>query len=158
MSSAPLASARAIHDKVAQAASVVARAFDDDPLNVAMFPGVTAVATWQGPDATSETTGQLAQAGFDELPDGVPLKSFDAVFGAIGAPGPSFVVRRRGLGRPETKECRANERDGREAGYGEGCHPRPEPELEHRHLVTDASLEAAQRATLCDHKGDAFSY
>lgn len=32
------------HDKVAQAASVVARAFDDDPLNLAMFPDPAARA------------------------------------------------------------------------------------------------------------------
>ena len=103
------------HDNAAEAASVIARAFDDDPLNVAMFPdpgararlaptlfealvrydvlfgqvdylpGLTAVASWQGPGATPETPEQLAQAGFDDLPGGVPLKSFGAVFDAVTA-------------------------------------------------------------------------
>ena len=35
--------------------------------------GLIAVATWQGPHAASEAPGQLAQASFDDLPDGVPL-------------------------------------------------------------------------------------
>lgn len=117
------------HDKVAQAASVVARAFDDDPLNVAMFPdpaararlaprlfealvrydvlfgrvdylpGLSALATWQGPHATSEAPEQLAQAGFDDLPDGIPLQRFSTVFDAIAdavgriAPEPHWHLR-----------------------------------------------------------------
>ena len=116
-------------DKVARASSVVARAFDDDPLNVAMFPapeararlaprlfealvhydvlfgrvdylpGLTALATWQGPSALAEPPGRLAQAGFDDLPDGIPLQCLGAVFDAIAAaesrvaPGPHWHLR-----------------------------------------------------------------
>ena len=102
-------------DKVARASSVIARAFNDDPLNVAMFPdpevrdllaprlfealvcydvlygrvdylrGLTALATWQGPSDVAEPLGQLAETGFGDLPDGIPLQRFGAVFDAIAA-------------------------------------------------------------------------
>jgi GNAT superfamily N-acetyltransferase len=49
------------------------------------LPGLIGVATWRGPHATSEAPEQLAQAGFDDLLDGVPLKSFGAVFDVVTA-------------------------------------------------------------------------
>jgi GNAT superfamily N-acetyltransferase len=102
-------------DEVRRAASVIARAFHDDPLNVYLYPDdrertrlapqmfealvrydhlfgrvdrlldFVAVATWQLPGETTETQERLAQAGFDDLPDEVPLERLGAVFDVITA-------------------------------------------------------------------------
>src|SRR5437773_6653415 len=101
--------------EVGRVASVIARAFHEDPLNVFLFPDdrdrarlsprmfealvrydqlfgrvdrlseFAAVASWQIPGETAETPERLAQAGFDDLPDEIPLGQLEAVFGAIGA-------------------------------------------------------------------------
>ena len=100
-------------DGVGSAAAVIARAFNDDPLTVYLYPstiersrfaplmfealvrydclfghvdyldGFSAVATWMPPDETPETPERLSAAGFGELPDEIPLDRLDAFFAAI---------------------------------------------------------------------------
>ena len=118
---------------VGQAAGVIARAFHDDALAVHLYPddetrrrlaplmfealvrydqlfgqvdyvpGITAVATWLRPGEPAETADRLAQAGFDDLPDDVPLEALDSFFGAIGpaiasvAPEPHWHLRLLGV-------------------------------------------------------------
>jgi GNAT superfamily N-acetyltransferase len=124
----PLLSLR--DEDVGRAARVIARAFHDDALTVHLypddetrvrlaplmfealdqlfgqvdyFPGFTAVATWLRPGETAETPDRLTRAGFDALPDEVPLKSLDSFFGAIGpaiasfAPEPHWHLRLLGV-------------------------------------------------------------
>ena len=118
---------------VERAAQVIARAFHEDELNVHLYPdgetrarlaplmfealvrydqlfgqvdhlaGFPAVASWLCPGETVETPERLAQAGFDDLPDGVPLEMLEAVFGFIGpviakaAPEPHWHLRLLGV-------------------------------------------------------------
>ena len=118
---------------VERAAQVIARAFHEDELNVHLYPdgetrarlaplmfealvrydqlfgqvdrlaGFTAVASWMRPGETVETPKRLAHAGFDDLPDGVPLETLDAVFSFIGpaiakaAPEPYWHLRLLGV-------------------------------------------------------------
>jgi GNAT superfamily N-acetyltransferase len=118
---------------VERAAGVIARAFFDDPLNVHLFPDgevrtrlapvmfaayvrldhlfgcvdclgdLAAVASWILPGETVETPDRLEAAGFGELPDGVPLRTLDTVFGSIGsaagqvAPEPHWHLRLLGV-------------------------------------------------------------
>ena len=100
-------------DGVGSAAAVIARAFNDDPLTVYLYPsaiersrfaplmfealvrydclfghvdyldGFSAVATWMPPGETPETPERLSAAGFGELPDDIPLDRLDAFFAAI---------------------------------------------------------------------------
>jgi GNAT superfamily N-acetyltransferase len=127
----PLLSLR--DEDVGRAARVIARAFHDDALTVHLYPddetrvrlaplmfealvrydqlfgqvdylpGFTAVATWLRPGETAETPDRLAQAGFDDLPDDVPLEALDSFFGAIGpaiasfAPEPHWHLRLLGV-------------------------------------------------------------
>jgi len=120
-------------EEVGRAAAVIARAFHDDALTVHLYPdpterarltplmfdaivrydvlfgcvdrlpGLDAVATWGRPDAPPETPEQLAQAGFDALPEEVPLSTLGAVFDHIGAaihqvaPEPHWHLRLLGV-------------------------------------------------------------
>jgi GNAT superfamily N-acetyltransferase len=120
-------------EDVERASGVIARAFHDDALTVHLYPddesrrrlapsmfealvrydrlfgqvdhlpGFEAVATWVRPGETAETADRLAQAGFDDLPDGVPLEALDSFFGATGpaiasvAPGPHWHLRLLGV-------------------------------------------------------------
>jgi GNAT superfamily N-acetyltransferase len=120
-------------EDVGAAAAVIARAFHDDELTVHLYPdgderrrltplmfdaivrydvlfgcvdrlpGLEGVATWVFPDAPPETPDRLAQAGFDDLPEDVPLDRLDAVFGSIGpvihdaAPEPHWHLRLLGV-------------------------------------------------------------
>lgn len=67
------------------------------------LPEFTAVATWLRPGETAETPDRLDQAGFNDLPDDVPLESLDAFFSAIGpaiasvAPEPHWHLRLLGV-------------------------------------------------------------
>lgn len=100
-------------DAVDSAATVIARAFHDDALTVHLFPdegersrlaplmfdalvrydclfgqvdcldGFSAVATWVRPGDTAETPERLAAAGFDDLPDEMPLERLDSFFAAV---------------------------------------------------------------------------
>jgi GNAT superfamily N-acetyltransferase len=124
-------------EEVERAARVIARAFHEDELNVHLYPdGETrarvaplmfealvrydqlfgqvdrlsefaAVASWLRPGET-ETPERLAQAGFGNLPDEVPLETLDAVFGFIGraiaraAPEPHWHLRLLGV-EPESQ-------------------------------------------------------
>jgi GNAT superfamily N-acetyltransferase len=121
------------NEDLERAARVIARAFHDDELTVHMYPddetrarlaplmfeailrydhlfgqvdhlaGFTAVATWVRPGETVETPERLAEAGFGDLPGGVPLETLDAVFGFIGtavaavAPEPHWHLRLLGV-------------------------------------------------------------
>jgi GNAT superfamily N-acetyltransferase len=121
------------HDEIGRAADVIARAFHDDALTVHLYPdgrerarlaplmfaalvrydhlfgqvdrlpGFTAVATWVRPGETTETPERLARAGFDELPDEVPLERLDAFFSVVEravkgvAPGPHWHLRLLGV-------------------------------------------------------------
>ncbi|MGO8876513.1 MAG: GNAT family N-acetyltransferase [Acidimicrobiales bacterium] len=101
--------------EVAPAAALIARAFDEDPLNAHFYPDAadrarlapsmfeaivrydvlygqvdrlvdfTALAAWRVPVGSEETPEKLARAGFADLPGDVPLGAFDAVFAAIAA-------------------------------------------------------------------------
>ena len=101
-------------EDVRRAAKVIARAFHDDPLAVHLYPddltrlrlapvmfeayvryddlfgavdhlpGFAAVATWMAPCETAETPERLAQAGFRDLPERVPLDVLETVFDFIG--------------------------------------------------------------------------
>jgi GNAT superfamily N-acetyltransferase len=101
-------------EEVERAGSVIARAFHEDPLNVHLYPdeetrvrlaplmfaaivrydhlfgqvdhlsGFTAVASWLRPSPPAETPERLAQVGFEDLPDDVPLEVLDTVFGFVG--------------------------------------------------------------------------
>lgn len=120
-------------DEVDAAAEVIARAFHDDALTVHLYPserersrlappmfqalvrydclfgqvdrlaGCAAVATWAGPGEAGETPERLREAGFDELPEDVPLDRLDAFFGAVGqahqrvAPEPHWHLRLLGV-------------------------------------------------------------
>jgi GNAT superfamily N-acetyltransferase len=120
-------------EDVEVAGRVIARAFHEDELTVHLYPdsqtrsrfapamfealvrydqlfgqvdhlaGCTAVASWMRPGETVETPERLAQAGFDGLPDDVPLETLDAVFGYIGsviataAPEPHWHLRLLGV-------------------------------------------------------------
>lgn len=120
-------------EDVERAAGVIARSFHDDPLNVHLYPkeeararlapamfeaivrfdhlfgqvdtlaGFAAVASWMRPGEALETPERLAQAGFDDLPAGVPLETFNAVFDFIGAgiagvaPEPHWHLRLLGV-------------------------------------------------------------
>ena len=120
-------------EDVGQASGVIASAFHDDALTVYLYPvdetrkrlaplmfealvrydqlfgqvdrlpGFTAVATWLRPGETAEAADRLAQAGFDALPDEVPLEALDSFFGAIGpaiasvAPQPHWHLRLLGV-------------------------------------------------------------
>ena len=120
-------------EDVGQASGVIARAFHGDALTVHLYPddetrrrlaplmfealvrydqlfgqvdhlpGFTAVATWLRPGGMAETADRLAQAGFDDLPDDVPLEALDSFFGAIGpaiasvAPEPHWHLRLLGV-------------------------------------------------------------
>ena len=66
-------------------------------------------------------------------------------------------LSQNGFGCPSTEERDATEGDARKGGDSEWCQPWPEPQLEHRHVVTGASLEDPQGATLGGEKGHAFS-
>jgi GNAT superfamily N-acetyltransferase len=59
------------------------------------LPGFTAVASWMRPGEATESAGGLAQAGFGDLPDDVPLGSLEAVFGFIGAAVRNAAPERR---------------------------------------------------------------
>ena len=119
-------------EQVEQAAGVIARAFHEDALNVYLYPdgetrarlappmfeafvrydqlfgqvdylpGFTAVATWIRPGVT-ETPERLAEAGFGNLPEEVPLAVLDTVFAFIGksvsrtAPEPHWHLRLLGV-------------------------------------------------------------
>ena len=102
------------NEDVGLAARVIARAFHEDALNVHLYPddetrarvtplmfsaivrydhlfgqvdrlpGFAAVASWIRPGEEVETSERLAQAGFDDLPDDVPLETLDTVFAFIG--------------------------------------------------------------------------
>jgi GNAT superfamily N-acetyltransferase len=118
---------------VAAAAGLIARAFHDDPLTVHLYPdaaerallsplmfeaivrydvlfgcvdrlrGFAGVATWGFPDAPPETPERLAEAGFDALPDEIPLQRLGAVFDHIVpaihrvAPEPHWHLRLLGI-------------------------------------------------------------
>jgi GNAT superfamily N-acetyltransferase len=120
-------------EELGQAAGVIARAFHLDPLNVYLYPRAgdrarlaprmfealvrydqlfgqvdrladfAAVAAWQLPGEAVETPERLAQAGFDELPDDVPLKRLGAVFEVVtaaaerAAPEPHWHLRLLGV-------------------------------------------------------------
>ena len=120
-------------DDVELAGRVIARAFHEDELTVHLYPesdsrarfapamfaaflrydqlfgqvdhlaGCTAVASWIGPGETVETPERLAQAGFEDLPDKVPIATLDSVFGFIGpaiakaAPEPHWHLRLLGV-------------------------------------------------------------
>jgi GNAT superfamily N-acetyltransferase len=120
-------------DDVGAAASVIARAFHGDPLTgylypddpvrlrlaplmfeafvrydclfgeVDYLPGFAAVATWLPPGDDGETPERLASAGFDRLPDEIPLKAIDEFFAAIApaheraAPTPHWYLRLLGV-------------------------------------------------------------
>jgi GNAT superfamily N-acetyltransferase len=120
------------HEQVQQAARVIARAFHEDALNVFLYPdgetrarfapsmfeafvrfdqlfgqvdylpGFTAVASWIRPGVT-ETPERLAEAGFGNLPEEVPLAVLDSVFASIGkavsrvAPDPHWHLRLLGV-------------------------------------------------------------
>jgi GNAT superfamily N-acetyltransferase len=119
-------------EDVERAARVIARAFHEDELNVQLYPdaetrarfaplmfealvhydqlfgqvdhlpGFTAVASWMRPSET-ETPERLAEAGFGNLPEEVPLETLDAVFDFIGpaiaraAPEPHWHLRLLGV-------------------------------------------------------------
>ena len=119
-------------EQVEQAARVIARAFHEDALNVYLYPdgetrarfaplmfeafvrydqlfgqvdylpGFTAVASWIRPGVT-ETPERLAEAGFGNLPEEVPLAVLDTVFAFIGkvvsraAPEPHWHLRLLGV-------------------------------------------------------------
>ena len=102
------------NEDVGRAAQVIAAAFHADPLNVYLYPddairarlaplmfdaivrydalfgqvdhlpGFRAVATWMRPGEAEETPERLALAGFQALPDEVPLQMLDTVFAHIG--------------------------------------------------------------------------
>ena len=121
-------------EQVEQAARVIARAFHEDPLNVLLFPdgemrarfaplmfqafvrydqlfgqvdylpGFTAVATWIRPGVT-ETPERLAEAGFGDLPEEVPLAVLETVFASIGKVGVEDSTR-ASLAPPPAR-CRA---------------------------------------------------
>ena len=120
-------------DDVDLAGRVIARAFHEDELTVHLYPesdlrarfapamfaaflrydqlfgqvdhlaGCTAVASWIGPGEAVETPERLAQAGFEDLPDEVPIETLDSVFGFIGpaiakaAPEPHWHLRLLGV-------------------------------------------------------------
>jgi GNAT superfamily N-acetyltransferase len=120
-------------EEIGAASTVIARAFHDDALTVHLYPddrertrlaplmfdalvrydflfgqvdrlpGFTAVATWLRPGETVETPERLVQAGFDDLPDGVPLERLDAFFSVIEpafkgpAPEPHWHLRLLGV-------------------------------------------------------------
>ena len=120
-------------DDVEVAGRLIARAFHEDELTVHLYPesdararfapamfaaflrydqlfgqvdhlaGCTAVASWIRPGETVETPERLAQAGFDDLPDEVPIETLDSVFGFIGpaiakaAPEPHWHLRLLGV-------------------------------------------------------------
>ena len=99
--------------EVARAASVVARAFHDDPLTVHLYPDEAArprsatlmfeaivrydslygqvdhlpdlagVATWLPPNAEGQTPERLAAAGFGGLHGDIPLERLDSFFTSI---------------------------------------------------------------------------
>ena len=100
-------------DSVGSAGAVIARAFNDDPMTVYLFPsegersrfaplmfealvrydclfghvdyldGFSAVAMWMPPGETGETPERLAAAGFGDLPDEIPLDRLEASFAAL---------------------------------------------------------------------------
>ena len=120
-------------DEIGTAAAVIARAFFDDELTVHLYPddrdrsllaplmfealvrydwlfgqvdrlpGFTAVATWLRPGETVETPERLTRAGFDGLPDGVPLERLEAFFSVVepafkgDAPEPHWHLRLLGV-------------------------------------------------------------
>jgi GNAT superfamily N-acetyltransferase len=122
-------------DAINSAAPVIARAFHDDTLSVYLYPdenersrlaplmfdalvrydclfgqvdyleGFTAVATWVRPGDTAETPERLSAAGFDELPDDIPLERLDTFFAAIAplhgraVPRPHWYLRLLGVDR-----------------------------------------------------------
>jgi GNAT superfamily N-acetyltransferase len=119
-------------EQVEQAARVIARAFHEDALNVFLYPdgekrarfaplmfeafvrydqlfgqvdylpAFTAVASWIRPGVT-ETPERLAEAGFSNLPEEVPLAVLETVFAFIGkvvsraAPEPHWHLRLLGV-------------------------------------------------------------
>ena len=130
-------------DEVEAAAAVIARAFHEDELNVHLYPDdrersrlapamfeaivrydflfgqvdrlpeLAAVATWLRPGDADETPERLTEAGFDDLPDEVPLDTLGEVFAFVeqaharAIPEPHWYLRllgvapgrqRRGLG------------------------------------------------------------
>lgn len=131
MAVSPVLSLR--EEDVGRASGVIARAFHGDALTVHLYPvdetrtrlaplmfealvrydqlfgqvdylpGFTAVATWLQSGEMAETADRLAQAGFDDLPNDVPLEALDAFFGAIGpaiasvAPEPHWHLRLLGV-------------------------------------------------------------
>jgi GNAT superfamily N-acetyltransferase len=131
VAASPVMSLRA--DDVERAAAIIARAFHEDELTVHLYPDdkerrrlaplmfeaivrydqlfgqvdhlpeFTAVASWMRPGETVESPQRLRQAGFDELPDDVPLETLDAVFASIGpaiakvAPEPHWHLRLLGV-------------------------------------------------------------
>ena len=99
--------------EVSEAAGVIARAFFTDALTVHLYPdhhvrarltplmfeafvrydqrfgqvdrlpGFTGVASWLRPGATLATPERMAEAGFDDLPDDIPLAQLEAFFGVV---------------------------------------------------------------------------
>jgi GNAT superfamily N-acetyltransferase len=120
-------------DEVGVAADLIARAFHDDALTVHLYPderarsrlaplmfralvrydclfgqvdrlaGWEAVAAWVRPGGAGESPERLKEAGFDELPEDIPLDRLDAFFGVVGqaheraAPGPHWYLRLLGV-------------------------------------------------------------
>ena len=120
-------------EEIGEAATVIARAFDEDALTVHLYPdpaarrrlaplmfdaivrydwlfgavdrmaGLAAVATWLKPGEASETAERLAAAGFDDLPEEIPLERLDAFFRVAGdahshaVPEPHWYLRLIGV-------------------------------------------------------------
>ena len=109
------------HHEVGAAAGVIARALHDDPLTVRLFPddrererlaplmfnafirydqlfgrvdhlaAFAGAASWL-PPGTTETAERLAEAGFDDLPDEVPVELLDAVFDSVSGAFGSYAA------------------------------------------------------------------